>query len=58
MKGLYYNEDIAYRYTEIPNAYVQQKAVERTIRTFYTDSNRATVVDDVTTYVYSKDYKD
>ncbi len=34
---------ISFRWTQIPKAAVQQRAVERTIRTFYTDSNYATV---------------
>ncbi|WP_077612141.1 hypothetical protein [Clostridium sp. Marseille-P2415] len=57
VKRAYYKEEIAYRYTQIPNAYVQQKAVERTRRTFYTDSNYATSMGSATTYVYSKYYK-
>jgi hypothetical protein len=56
-KRTYYNEVISFRWTQIPNAAVQQKAVERTNRTFYTDSNRATVVQVVTTTSYAKDYK-
>ena len=54
----YVEEDVAYRWTQIPTAAVQQQAVERTIRTFYTDSNYATVIDEVTTYVYSQWYED
>lgn len=54
----YTYEDIAYRWTEIPTAAVQQRAVERTIRTFYADSNYATEIDSITTTVYAKDYKD
>lgn len=56
-KKTYYNETISFRWTQIPNAAVQQRAVERTKRTFYTDSNRATVVQIVTTTSYAQDYK-
>jgi hypothetical protein len=56
-KKTYYNEVISFRWTQIPNAAVQQRAVERTNRTFYTDSNRATVVQVVTTTSYARDYK-
>jgi hypothetical protein len=56
-KKTYYNEVVSFRWTEIPNAAVQQKAVERTNRTFYTDSNRATIVQIVTTTSYAQDYK-
>ncbi|WP_313069852.1 hypothetical protein [Lacrimispora sp.] len=56
-KKTYYNEVVSFRWTEIPNVAVQQKAVERTERTFYTDSNRATAVQIVTTTSYAQDYK-
>ena len=58
IKWTYVIEDVAFRWTEIPTAAVQQRAVERTIRTFYTDSNYATEIDSVTTTAYAKDYKD
>ena len=58
IKWTYVIEDVAFRWTEIPTAAVQQRAVERTIRTFYTDSNYATAIDSVTTTAYAKDYKD
>lgn len=56
-KRTYYTEVISFRWTQIPNAAVQQRAVERTNRTFYTDSNRATVVQIVTSTSYSREYK-
>ncbi len=58
IKWTYVIEYVAFRWTEIPTAAVQQRAVERTIRTFYTDSNYATAIDSVTTTAYAKDYKD
>ena len=58
VKRTYVKENVAFRWTEIPNVVLQQKAVERTIRTFYLDSNYATVIDTVTTYAYSKYYED
>ncbi|MEY8355564.1 hypothetical protein AALB39_19700 [Lachnospiraceae bacterium 54-53] len=57
-KRVYYKEVISFRWTQIPNVAVQQKAVERTVRTFYTDSNYATVIKSVTTHNYAKGYKD
>lgn len=58
VKRTYVNENVSFRWTEIPNVSLQQKAVERTIRTFYLDSNYATVIDTVTTYAYSEHYED
>lgn len=57
-KRVYYKEVISFRWTQIPNVAVQQRAVERTVRTFYTDSNYATVVSSTTTYNYARGYKD
>lgn len=57
-KRVYYKEVVSFRWTQIPNVTLQQKAVERTIRTFYTDSNYATVVSSTTTLSYAKGYKE
>ncbi|WP_333645543.1 hypothetical protein [Lacrimispora sp.] len=58
VKRTYVIEDVSFRWTQIPNIPVQQRAVERTIRKFHADSNYATVIDSATTTVYAKDYKD
>ncbi len=58
VKRVYYKEVVSFRWAQIPNVTLQQKAVERTIRTFYTDSNYATKIGSTTTYVYSSSYKD
>lgn len=58
VKRTYVDEHVSYRWTEIPNVVLQQRAVERTIRTFYLDSNYATVIDTVTTYAYSQYYEE
>ncbi len=58
VKRTYVIENVSFRWTKIPNVTLQQRAVERTIRKFYTDSNYATVIGSATTTVYAKDYKD
>lgn len=58
MKRTYVIDDVSYRWTQIPNVAVQQRAVERADRTFYTDSNYATVIGTVTTTAYAQGYKD
>lgn len=52
-------EDVAFRWTCAPGAPVQQRAVERTIRTFYYDKARTAQIDEpVTTYVYDENYNE
>lgn len=58
VKRTYVTEDVSFRWTTIPNVFLQQKAVERTIRKFYSDSNYATVIGNVTTYAYSDYYEE
>lgn len=58
IKKTYVVEDVSFSWTTIPNVTLQQKAVERTIRTFYTDKTYSTVMDTVTTIVYSQYYQD
>ena len=58
VKWTYVIENVSFRWTQIPNVTLQQRAVERTIRKFYTDSNYATVIGSATTTVYAKEYKD
>lgn len=56
-KRVYIKESIYFKWTNVPNVTLQQKAVEYTARTYYTDSNYATVTGSTSTYTYAKGYK-
>ena len=59
LPDVYTREEVSYRWTNVPNAPLQQRAVERVVRTFYSDrAHNNEIGEPVVTYVYDSYYNE